>query len=110
MWGWPQLGRALVNLVRKEVLDLLEMFLIAVRKYGGLHFLILVRGMHDEKFVTALKHLCDGVIEFERRERGTRLEGTMRIPKLRGLYKVDKLIAYGIEERGIAIETAMRVV
>ena len=93
----------------KDIVDALGVFTMGVRDHGGLHFLIMVRGMHDPKTITTMSHLADGVIGFQTKERAGVIVGAMRITKMRRNLASLKLVPYAVTKRGITVETAVRI-
>lgn len=94
----------------EDVVDLFEIIQINARKYGGIYFFILDRGVHEERLVNTLLYLADGIFDFSTRERGSELEHTMRIQKLRNMIFSTKLIPYVISEEGLVVETTERII
>ena len=94
----------------EDVIDLFEIIQINARKYGGVYFFILDKGVHEERLVNTLLYLADGIFEFSTRERGSELEHTMRIQKLRNMIFSTKLIPYIISEEGLVVETTERII
>ncbi len=93
----------------QNVVDALGLFTMEVRDHGGLHFLLMVKGMHDPQTITTISHLADGVIEFHTKERAGVMVGSMRIAKMRRNLGSLKLIPYAVTDRGITVETAVRI-
>jgi len=93
----------------KDIVDALGVFAMGVRDNGGLHFLIMIKGMHDSRTITTMSHLADGVIEFQTKERAGVIVGAMRIMKMRRNLGSLKLIPYAVTDRGITVETAVRI-
>jgi KaiC/GvpD/RAD55 family RecA-like ATPase len=94
----------------EDVIDLFEIIQIGARKYGGTYFFVLDRGVHEEHLVNTLLYLADGIFEVSTRERGSELEHTMRIQKLRNMIFSTKLIPYIIGEEGLVVETTERII
>ncbi len=93
----------------KDVIDAVETYISAVHTNGGLHFLLMVQGMHDPSVEVTLKHLVDGVIEFTTKEIAGNIEGALRVSKMRKMKGASRLIPYSLSDRGIVIETATRI-
>jgi KaiC/GvpD/RAD55 family RecA-like ATPase len=94
----------------EDVVDLFEIIQIDARKYGGIYFFILDKGVHDESQVNTLLYLADGIFDFSTRERGSELEHVMRIQKLKNMIFSTKLIPYIISEEGLVVETTERII
>ena len=92
-----------------SVLKMVELLLESARKYGGIHFLLLVHGMQDSQTETTLQHLVDGVIEFTAQEVAGGIDRRIRMKKMRKTIYTPRLIPFRITERGIVIETAVRI-
>ena len=93
----------------RDVVDTIELLTIRAREKGGLHFILMGRGMHDPKTVSTMTHIVDGVFEFLSRERARELERLIRIRKMRRAVYGIHLLPFRITERGIVVETAIRI-
>lgn len=93
----------------REVIGVVELLLNAARVYGGVHFLLLTQGMHDRETETTMQHLVDGVMEFSAQEMAGGIDRRIRMKKMRRAVYEPKLIPFNITERGITIETAVRI-
>lgn len=92
------------------VVKIVELLLENARKYGGIHFLLLTQRMHDTATETTMQHLADGVMEFTANETAGGIDRRIRIKKMRRAVYEPRLIPFNITERGITIETAVRIV
>jgi len=93
----------------QSVVEVVELLLTNAQKQGGIHFLLLTQGMHDSQTEIAMQHLVDGVMEFTAREAGGGIDRRMKIKKMRRAVYDPRLIPFNITNRGITIETAIRV-
>jgi KaiC/GvpD/RAD55 family RecA-like ATPase len=93
----------------REVIDIVELLLNAARMHGGVHFLLLTQGMHDRETDTTMQHLVDGVMEFSAQEMAGGIDRRIRMKKMRRAVYEPRLIPFNITERGITIETAVRI-
>jgi len=93
----------------REVIGIVELLLNAARIHGGVHFLLLTQGMHDKETETTMQHLVDGVMEFTAQEMAGGIDRRIRMKKMRRAVYEPKLIPFNITERGITIETAVRI-
>lgn len=93
----------------REVIGIVELLLKAARTRGGVHFLLLTQGMHDRETETTMQHLVDGVMEFSAQEMAGGIDRRIRMKKMRRAVYEPKLIPFNITERGITIETAVRI-
>ncbi|NHJ40210.1 MAG: hypothetical protein FK731_09285 [Asgard group archaeon] len=93
-----------------QVRELVENFTTnVVRKVGGVHLLLMVKGMHDPKTEVLFSHIADGVIDFYLRERSDQLQRTFRVRKMRKAIYDTRLYPVNLEEDGLQIETARRL-
>ena len=93
----------------QEVTDLVMFWVGAVHKYGGVHFLTLPEGVHDEKHVNFIKSLVDGVMTFKFAQGFGQAEGEAEIQKLRRVIPKSKSFRHTVQADGIAIETTARI-
>jgi KaiC/GvpD/RAD55 family RecA-like ATPase len=93
-----------------SVVQMVELLLENARKHGGIHFLLLTQKMHDAETETTMQHLADGVMEFTANETAGGIDRRIRIKKMRRAVYEPRLIPFNITERGITIETAVRMV
>lgn len=93
----------------KSVLDTIELLLDNAQKHGGIHFLLLTRGMHDSQTEITMQHLADGVIEITAQKIAGGIDRRIRIKKMRKVVYVPRLIPFSITKTGIVVETAVRI-
>jgi len=93
----------------KDIIEMIETTIYYARKHGGLHFLLMIPGLHDSKIITTVAHFADGMVEFQLNLEEEEAAGNIRIRKLRKVHHVLRSIPYRITREGIAIETTMRV-
>jgi len=92
-----------------SVVQTAELLLDCARKHGGIHFVLLTQKMHDTETETTMQHLADGVMEFLAQETAGGIDRRIRIKKMRRAVYEPRLIPFNITERGITIETAVRI-
>lgn len=92
-----------------SVVKTVELLSESARKHGGIHFLLLTQKMHDIETETTMQHLADGVMEFSAQESAGGIDRRIRIKKMRRAVYEPRLISFNITERGITIETAVRI-
>jgi KaiC/GvpD/RAD55 family RecA-like ATPase len=94
---------------QQEVTDLVMFWIGAVHRHGGIHFLTLPEGVHDEKHVNFIKSLVDGVLCFKFAQGFGQAEGEVEIQKLRRVIPKAKTFRHTVQPDGIAIETTARI-
>ena len=92
-----------------SIFKTVKLLLENARKHGGIHFLLLPQGMQDPQTEIAVQHLVDGVIEFTAQEVAGGIDRRIRMKKMRKTVYTPRLIPFRITERGIVIETAVRI-
>jgi len=93
---------------RQDIITLMRKMRNKAREKEGLHFLVAIKGIIDKRDEQILKHIVDGILEFEPQTGGNR--GTIKITKMRRRAGTWMNIPYRITLRGIEIETAMRII
>jgi KaiC/GvpD/RAD55 family RecA-like ATPase len=94
----------------EEVLDVLGELVEKARDSGGLHLLLVVEGLHDEKTMIKLTHTVDGLLDLTLESRYAEPVGLITVKKLRRMNHVKRVISYRITENGLVIETVTRIV
>lgn len=93
----------------KPVIKTIQLLLDNTRKHGGIHFLLLTRGMHDSQTEITMQHLADGVIELTGQKVAGGIDRRIRIKKMKKAVYAPRLIPFSITKNGIVIETAVRI-
>ena len=93
----------------QEINDLMLFWVNAVHKYGGVHFVLMLQGAHDERQVTFLKNLVDGVLTFKTVEGYGQSEGEVEIQKLRRVLPKSKTFRHVVQTDGLVVETTARI-
>ena len=92
-----------------DVTETIESMLTIGKQSDAVQLVLMTSGIHDPVVENTLKHMCDGVIEFRMKERGSEIESTILIRKMRGMITPKKTISYSITKKGIELETTTRV-
>ncbi|WP_445474412.1 RAD55 family ATPase [Methanococcoides methylutens] len=93
----------------KSVTETIEVISSIGKLTNAVQLILMTGGTHDPQVENGLKSICDGVIEFRMKERGSEIERTILIRKMRGMIPPDKTISYNITHKGIELETTTRV-
>lgn len=93
----------------KTVTEAIEYISSIGKLTNAVQLILMTGGTHDPKVENGLKSICDGVIEFRMKERGSEIERTILVRKMRGMIPPDKTISYNITNKGIELETTTRV-
>jgi KaiC/GvpD/RAD55 family RecA-like ATPase len=108
-WSALSLSYLMKSYPESEINDLILFWVNAVHKLGGVHFIILPRGIHQETVVNYIKSLVDGVLSFKFAQGFGQAEGEIEIEKLRRVIPKVKTIRHAVQDDGLAIETTARV-
>ena len=92
-----------------NVLNVIEIISSMGKATGAVHLLLMTSGMHEPIVENNMKHICDGVIEFRMKERGSEVEHSILLRKMRGMIVPNRTISYVITNKGVELETTTRV-
>lgn len=92
-----------------EVQNLLFYVTGVVRRYGGIHFVLLTEGAFDQNTMVTIKDSIDTVFEVTTATRGTEIENIVTISKIRSMIPKARVVRLAQRESGLATETIRRV-
>lgn len=92
-----------------NVVETIELISSVGRATGAVQLVLMTAGMSDPIVENSMKDVCDGVIEFRMKERGSEIERSILIRKMRGMIPPNRTISYTITHKGIELETTTRV-
>lgn len=102
----PQLVR---NYPLEEIQNLLFYMKGIIRRYGGIHFMFITEGAHEQNIMITIKDVADSVFEISTAERGTEIENIITISKIRNMMPKARVVRLAQREGGLATETIRRV-
>jgi KaiC/GvpD/RAD55 family RecA-like ATPase len=108
-WSILNMSYLMNQYTAQEINDLMLFWVNAVHKYGGVHFILMLQGAHDERQVTFLKSLVDGVLSFKVVDGFGQAEGEVEIQKLRRVLPKSKTFRHVVQSDGIVVETTARI-
>ena len=108
-WSILNISYLMNQYTAQEINDLMLFWVNAVHKYGGVHFVLMLEGAHDEKQVVLLKNLVDGVLSFKSVEGFQQTEGEVEIQKLRRVLPRNKSFRHVVQSDGLVVETTARI-
>jgi len=103
------LSDVLLNDELEAAIDLIRSMSKQNREIHELHLVLLTKGMHDPRIETALQHFADGVMEFTTTSSTEFVTRRLFVKKLGGSVTPIRSLSYSIGERGITVETAIRI-
>jgi KaiC/GvpD/RAD55 family RecA-like ATPase len=92
-----------------DVQNLLFYITGVIRRYGGIHFLLLTEGAHDQNTMVTIKDTVDSVFDVTAIARGAEVENIITISKIRGMIPKARIVRLAQRESGLATETIRRV-
>jgi KaiC/GvpD/RAD55 family RecA-like ATPase len=92
-----------------EITDLVMFWVNAAHRLGGVHFILVPKGVHDGGEINYIKLLVDGVLSFKFAQGFEQAEGEIDIEKLRRVIPKVKVIRHAVQDNGLVIETSARV-
>jgi len=108
-WSILNLSYLMNQYSAQKISDLMLFWVNAVHKYGGVHFVLMLEGAHDEKQVTFLKNIADGVFNCKFGNGFVQSEGKVEVQKLRRVVPKSKVFRHIVQSDGLAIETTARI-
>jgi len=108
-WSILNISYLMNQYTPQEINDLMLFWVNAVHKYGGVHFVLMLQGAHDERQVVFLKNLVDGVLTFKSVEGYGQSEGEVEIQKLRRVLPKARSFRHVVQGDGLVIETTARI-
>jgi len=98
-----------MNYQKEEIFKLFEGLSLNAKRNESIFLLTITRGMFDPKLETAVKHVADGVIELSLREVENEIQRRMKIIKFKKILVPKAILRYDLTEKGIRMESVMRV-
>lgn len=93
----------------EEIQNMLFFMTGVARKYGGIHFILMTEGSHDNSIAVAIKDAVDSVFEISSEIRGTETENAVTIQKIRNLVPKTRAIRLTVKNTGLVTDTIRRM-
>ncbi len=104
------LSYLLLNFDLRVVIDIVELLKVQVKSQGGIHFMLMVKGMHEPNVISTMEQMADGVFEFTTRESvGGTQEKIIAIQKMQRAIIPKRILSLRTSEKGLAVEAFDRV-
>src|ERR1017187_2435926 len=103
-WSALSLSYLMKSYPEDEVTDLIMYWVSAAHNLGGVHFILLPKGIHEETRVNYIKSLVDDVLSFKFAQGFEQAKGEIDIEKLRRVIPKVKTIRHAVQDDGLAIE------
>jgi len=108
-WSAISLSYLMKSYSIDEITDLIMFWVNAAHRLGGVHFILVPKGVHDAGEINYIKLLVDGVLSFKFAQGFEQAEGEIDIEKLRRVIPKIKIIRHAVQDNGLVIETSARV-
>lgn len=93
----------------EDALSLIDSMSTYAKKNKSVVMLLITKGMFDPKIETAIKHYCDGVLELTLREVENEVQRRLKLVKFKGILVPKAILRYELTDKGIKMESVMRV-
>lgn len=93
----------------EDVISLIESLSDISKENESICVLLMTKGMLEDRHETAIKHFCDGVIELSLRELENEIQRRLKFIKLEGVVVPRMIMRYEVTNKGIRMESMMRV-
>ncbi|MDK2796090.1 MAG: hypothetical protein PWQ58_1289 [Archaeoglobaceae archaeon] len=94
----------------EDVISLIEFLSNLAKENESAIVLLMTKGMFGEAQETAVKHFCDGVIELGLREFENEVQRRLKFIKFKGIVVPRAIMRYELTDRGVKMESTMRVI
>jgi len=98
-----------LNYGEEDVVDLINDISLAVKKNDAVALLLMTKGIADEKLENTIKFMADGIIEMTINESGNEIQRLLKILKLKRVLVPKSILRYDLTDKGIKMESVMRV-
>lgn len=99
----------ITNYPIEDVVSLIEVFSKYAKKNQSVFMMLMTKGMFDSRTETAIKHYSDGVIELTLREVENEVQRRLKVIKFKGILVPKAILRYDLTDKGIKMESVMRV-
>jgi KaiC/GvpD/RAD55 family RecA-like ATPase len=103
------LSELLITHPIEDAINLLTALAVENRQTEEFHLMLLIKGMHEKKDEITMEHFAEGVIVFNTNWTGDFTNRDFRIRKMKGTLIPSRKLPYSIGEKGLRIETAIRI-
>ncbi|MEM0302291.1 MAG: RAD55 family ATPase [Archaeoglobaceae archaeon] len=93
----------------EEVISLIEFFSDLSKENESAFILLMTKGILESRQETAVKHYCDGVIELTLKELENEIQRRLKFIKMEGVVTPRIIMRYELTNKGIRMESTIRV-
>ncbi len=99
----------ILNYNVEDVVELINTMSLTAKKNDSVILLLMTKGIADEKLENTIKFIADGIIEMCISETGNEIQRLLKILKLKRVLVPKSILRYDLTEKGIRMESVMRV-
>ncbi len=98
-----------LNYNAEDVVELINEMSLTAKKNDSVILLLMTKGIADDKLENTIKFMADGIIEMTINESGNEIQRLLKILKLKRVLVPKSILRYDLTDRGIRMESVMRV-
>jgi KaiC/GvpD/RAD55 family RecA-like ATPase len=98
-----------LNYNTEDVVELINEMSLTAKKNDSVVLLLMTKGIADDRLENTIKFMADGIIEMTINESGNEIQRLLKILKLKRVLVPKSILRYDLTERGIRMESVMRV-
>ncbi len=98
-----------LNYNTEDVVELINEMSLTAKKTDSVILLLMTKGIADDRLENTIKFMADGIIEMTINESGNEIQRLLKILKLKRVLVPKSILRYDLTERGIRMESVMRV-
>jgi KaiC/GvpD/RAD55 family RecA-like ATPase len=99
----------ILNYNPEDVVELVNDMSLSAKKNDSVILVLMTKGITDEKLESRIKFVVDGIIELDIRESETEIQRRLKILKLKRVLVPKSILRYDLTDRGVRMESVMRV-
>ncbi len=99
----------ILNYGSQDVVDLMNTMSLMAKKRDSVFLVLMTKGIADEKLENTIKFVADGIIEMTINETGNEIQRLLKILKLKRVLVPKSILRYDLTDKGIRMESVMRV-
>jgi KaiC/GvpD/RAD55 family RecA-like ATPase len=103
------LSELLLTHTTEDAVKLLTALAVENRQTEELQLMLLIKGMQEKKEEITMEHFAEGVLVFNISWTGEFISRDFRIRKMKGTFVPTRKLPYSVGEKGLRIETAVRI-
>lgn len=99
----------ILNYTSDDVVELMNTLSLISKKNDSVILVLMTKGIADEKLENTIKFVADGIIEMTINESGNEVQRLLKILKLKRVLVPKSILRYDLTDKGIRMESVMRV-